>query len=112
PINPAWQRTDHPTLVRRYGRPAYDMVQRTDQVEQQMYQELRQRSSSAGVQRSDSAASYGSGSGLGVTTGGAGYGVTTGGGAGYGVSSSSFSQIPLGGIQDFSAEGIPPHDSS
>lgn len=67
-INPNWQRTDKTSLVRRYGRPAYDIVQRTDQVEQQMYQELRQRSSSGGIQRSASAASYGSGSGVGINS--------------------------------------------
>ena len=69
-VNPTWQRTDQTNLVRRYGRPAYDIVQRTDQVEQQMYQELRQRSSSGGIQRSDSAASYASGSGAGMSSAG------------------------------------------
>jgi hypothetical protein len=69
-VNPHWQKTDKSSLVRRYGRPAYDIVERTDQVEQQMYNELRQRSSSGGVQRSVSSASYGSGSGIGVNGGG------------------------------------------
>jgi hypothetical protein len=69
-VNPNWQRTDKTALVRGYGRPAYDIVQRTDQAEQQMYQELRQQSGSGGIQRSDSAASYGSGSGIAVNTGG------------------------------------------
>lgn len=63
-VNPSWQRTDQSNLVRLYGRPAYELIQRTDQVEQQMYQELRHRNGSGGVQRSDSAASYGSGAGL------------------------------------------------
>ena len=63
-VNPSWQRTDQSNLVRLYGRPAYELVQRTDQAEQQMYQELRHRNSSGGVQRSESGASYGSGAGL------------------------------------------------
>jgi hypothetical protein len=70
-FSPAWQRTDQPTLVRRYGHPAYDIVQKTDQVEQQMYQELRQRNSSGNIQRSPSAGSYASGSGI---AGGGGHG--------------------------------------
>lgn len=74
-VNPSWQRTDQSNLVRLYGRPAYELVQRTDQVEQQMYQELRHRNSSGGVQRSESAASYGSGAGLaGHSTGFGGHG--------------------------------------
>jgi len=96
-LNPNWQRTDKTTLVRRYGRPAYDIVQRTDQVEQQMYQELRQRSSNSGIQRSDSAASYGSGSGVIINSGG---------GGGFVDSTASFSTIPHGDIQTFSAESI------
>lgn len=63
-VNPFWQKTDQSTLMRRYGRPAYEIVHKTDQVEEQMYNELRQRSSSAGPQRSASSASYGSGAGL------------------------------------------------
>jgi len=87
------QRTDKTSLVRRYGRPAYDIVQRTDQVEQQMYQELRQRSSSGGIQRSDSAASYGSASGIAVNTGG-----------GFGGSAGSYSS--LGDIQSHHQGGF------
>ena len=82
-LNPNWQRTDTANLVRRYGRPAYDIVQRTDQTEQQMYQELRQRNSSGGVQRSESAASYGSGSGIGANS------------AGFGVNSGSYTKISI-----------------
>ena len=63
-VNPFWQKTDQSTLMRRYGRPAYEIVHKTDQVEEQMYNELRQRTSSAGIQRSSSSASYGSGAGL------------------------------------------------
>lgn len=75
-VNPSWQRTDQSNLVRLYGRPAYEIVQRSDQIEQQMYQELRHRNGSGGVQRSESAASYGSGAGLAGHHGG--YGTHTG----------------------------------
>ena len=95
-INPSWQRTDKTTLVRRYGRPAYDIVQRTDQVEQQMYQELRQRNSSGGAQRSGSAASYTSASG------GAGGNPDL-----YTGHHGSFSSIPLGDMRILNPEGIP-----
>lgn len=70
-VNPSWQRTDRSGLATRYGGPAVDIIQKTDQVEQQMYQELRQRSSSGGIQRSHSTASYGSGSGIAASGGGA-----------------------------------------
>jgi len=60
-VNPYWQKTDQSTLLRRYGRPAYEIVHQSQEVEQQMYRELRQRSSSADVVRSTSSASYGSG---------------------------------------------------
>lgn len=86
-VNSTWQRTDKETLFRRFGRPAADIVQKTDQVEQQMYQELRQRSMSGGVQRSHSAASYGSGSG--VAHGGAGGFLTT---------NASLGSFPVGNI--------------
>jgi hypothetical protein len=95
-INPSWQRTDKTTLVRRYGRPAYDIVQRTDQVEQQMYQELRQRNSISGSQRPGSAASYTSASG-----GVAGHG------GGFAAHHGSFSSIPLGDMKILNPEGIP-----
>ncbi|UJR10461.1 hypothetical protein I4U23_014665 [Adineta vaga] len=65
-VNPFWQKTDQPTLMRRYGRPAFEIVHKSEEVEQQMYSELRQRESSASVLRSASAASYGSGSGIGL----------------------------------------------
>jgi hypothetical protein len=60
-----------------------------------MYQELRQQSSSGGIQRSDSAASYGSGSGIGAHS------------AGFGVHTTSFSSNLHGDIQNFNQEGIP-----
>jgi hypothetical protein len=66
-VNPFWQKTDQSALMRRYGRPAYEIVHKTDQVEQQMYNELRQNTD--GIQRSTSSASYGSGSGIGVAGG-------------------------------------------
>lgn len=65
-VNPFWQKTDQPTLMRRYGRPAFEIVHKSEEVEQQMYSELRQRESSGSVLRSASAASYGSGSGVGT----------------------------------------------
>jgi hypothetical protein len=89
-VNPFWQKTDQPTLMRRYGRPAYGIVKKADEVEQEMYRELRQRSSSGGIQRSSSQASYASGSGMAASGGG-----------------ESFSSIPLGDIQNFNPEGIP-----
>jgi hypothetical protein len=98
-LHPEWQITDKNALVRRYGRPAYDIVQRTDQVEQQMYQELRQRSSSAGVQRSASAASYGSGSGAAVS-----------GGGGFVGNAGSYSS--LGDMQNLNQEGFNYHAST
>ena len=94
-VNSSWQRTDQSSLVNRYGRPAYDIVQKTDQVEQQMYHELRQRSSSGGIQRSGSAASYTSGSGGGIS------------GAGISAGDGSFSSIHLGDIQNLNPEGLP-----
>lgn len=104
-VNPNWQRTDQSSLVRRYGRPAYDIVQRTDQVEQQMYQELRQRSSSGGIQRSASAASYGSGSGVGINSS-AGFA----GGAGFASGAGSYSS--LGEIQTITQESAHYQSSS
>ncbi|CAF3482738.1 unnamed protein product [Rotaria socialis] len=86
-VNPTWQRTDKAALVRRFGRTAFDIVQKTDQVEQKMYQELRQRSSSGGVQRSYSTASYGSGSGI-----------ENGNAGGFSVNNASFSSFPIGNI--------------
>ncbi len=68
-VNPFWQKTDQSTLVRRYGRPAYEIVHKSKEVEQQMYSELRQRASSS-VARSASTVSYASGSGIGINTGG------------------------------------------
>ncbi|CAF0721692.1 unnamed protein product [Rotaria sordida] len=56
-INPSWQRTDKATLLHRFGRPAYDIVQQTDQIEQQILQ------GTLGVQRTHSMANYGAGSG-------------------------------------------------
>ena len=98
-INNTWQRTDKSTLVRRYGRPAYDIVQKTDQVEQQMYQELRQRNGNDAFQRPGSSASYGSGSGV-------------GGHPGYAASTGSYSSIPLGDLKHFNPEGIPHQGSA
>ena len=72
-VNPFWQKTDQSTLMRRYGRPAYEIVHKTDQVEQQMYTELRQ-SGNVDIQRSASSASYGSGSGVGMNVAGGGFG--------------------------------------
>lgn len=92
-INNTWQRTDKSTLVRRYGRPAYDIVQKTDQVEQQMYQELRQRNGSDGMQRPGSSASYASGSGVGAHPG-------------YAASSGSYSSIHHGDLKHFNPEGM------
>lgn len=66
-VNPCWQKTDQSTLMRRYGRPAFEIVHKSEEVEQQMYNELRQRSSSTGIVRSSSTASYASGSGLGIS---------------------------------------------
>jgi hypothetical protein len=100
-INPSWQRTDRTNLVRRYGRPAYDIVQRTDQVEQQMYQELRQRSSSGGMQRSDSAASYGSDSGAGIHNEG-----------GFAASNGSFSSGHFADTQNADQQGGTSYQSS
>ena len=28
-VNPYWQKTDQSTLIRRYGRPAYEIVQKS-----------------------------------------------------------------------------------
>jgi hypothetical protein len=56
--------------MRRYGRPAYQIVNQSIEVEQQMYNEIRQRTSSGGVVRSSSAASFGSNSGIGAGGGG------------------------------------------
>ena len=92
-VNPTWQRTDRTSLVQRYGRPAQDIVQRTDQVEQQMYQELRQRTSSGGIQRSTSGASYGSGLGVGGTVN-------------YNVTSSSFTTNTIDDFQNFNSGNI------
>lgn len=97
-VNPSWQRTDQSNLVRLYGRPAYEIVQRSDQIEQQMYQELRHRNSSGGVQRSESAASYGSGAGL------------AGHHAGYGVHTGSYSTTHLGNIHNVNTEVISHQD--
>ncbi|CAF0827197.1 unnamed protein product [Rotaria sp. Silwood1] len=69
-VNPCWQKTDQSTLMRRYGRPAFEIVHKSEEVEQQMYHELRQRASTSGIVRSTSTASYGSGSGIGVSGGG------------------------------------------
>jgi hypothetical protein len=69
-VNPFWQKTDQPALMRRYGRPAFEIVHKSQEVEQQMYNELRQRTSSGGLIRSASTVSYGSGSGVGVVDGG------------------------------------------
>jgi len=65
-VNPCWQKTDQSSLVQRYGRPAYEIVHKGEEVEQQMYREIRQRASSGGVVRSSSTASYGSTSGVGL----------------------------------------------
>ena len=65
-VNPFWQKTDQSSLVRRYGRPAVQIVNQSQEVEQQMYNEIRQRTSSGGVVRSSSTASFGSSSGIGV----------------------------------------------
>lgn len=92
-VNSSWQKTDQSGLLNRYGQSALDIVQGTNRVEQQMYQEIRQRSSSGGgggVQRSVSSASFGSGAGAGIARGGA-----------------SFSSIPLGQLNNFNPEGFP-----
>ncbi|CAF2010830.1 unnamed protein product [Rotaria magnacalcarata] len=65
-VNPSWQKTDQSALMRRYGRPAFEIVHKSEEVEQQMYNELRQRTSSTGIVRSSSTASYASGSGIGA----------------------------------------------
>lgn len=57
-VNPCWQKTDQSSLIRRYGRPAYQIVHQGEEVEQQMYRELRHRASSGEVIRSASSASY------------------------------------------------------
>lgn len=62
-VNPFWQKTDQSSLMRRYGRSAYQIVNQSKEVEQQMYNEIRQRTSSGGVIRSASSASFGSGAG-------------------------------------------------
>jgi hypothetical protein len=87
-VNSSWQKTDPSALVNRYGRPAFDIVQQTNQVEQQMYRELRQRTISGGVQRSGSAASFGSGPGIGIGPRGA-----------------SFSSIPFDNMNNFNQHG-------
>jgi hypothetical protein len=69
-LNPYWQKTDQSSLIRRYGRPAYEIVHKSKEVEQQMYNELRQRSSSGVDVRSTSTVSYASGSGIGIGDGG------------------------------------------
>ena len=92
-VNSSWQKTDQSGLLNRYGQSALDIVQGTNRVEQQMYQEIRQRASSGGgggVQRSVSSASFGSGAGAGIARGGA-----------------SFSSIPLGQLNNFNPEGFP-----
>ncbi|CAF1391151.1 unnamed protein product [Rotaria sordida] len=66
-VNPCWQKTDQSTLMRRYGRPAFEIVHKSEEVEQQMYHELRQRASTSGIIRSASTVSYGSGSGIGIS---------------------------------------------
>lgn len=63
-VNPNWQKTDQSALMRRYGRSAYQIVNQSKEVEQQMYNEIRQRTSSGGVIRSASSASCGSGAGV------------------------------------------------
>ncbi|CAF3540053.1 unnamed protein product [Rotaria socialis] len=65
-VNPSWQKTDQSALMRRYGRPAFEIVHKSEEIEQQMYNELRQRTSSTGIVRSSSTASYASGSGIGA----------------------------------------------
>lgn len=62
-VNPFWQKTDQSSLMRRYGRSAYQIVNQSKEVEQQMYNEIRHRTSSGGVIRSSSNASFGSGAG-------------------------------------------------
>ena len=69
-VNPFWQKTDQSTLMRRYGRPAFEIVHKSDEVEQQLYNELRQRTSSDSIVRSASAASYRSSFGIGINGGG------------------------------------------
>ncbi len=69
-VNPNWIKTDQSSLVRRYGRPAYEIVHKSEEVEQQMYNEIRQRTSSEGIARSASSASYASGSGIEISGGG------------------------------------------
>ena len=92
-VSSTWQKTDKVTLTNHYGRSAYDIVTQSDQIEQQMYRELRQQSSGAGIQRSYSGASYKSGSGVAANSGG-----------GFPASSESFSSIPHGNIQNFNIE--------
>jgi hypothetical protein len=73
-VNPNWIKTDQSSLVRRYGRSAYDIVHKSEEVEQQMYSEIRHRTSSDGIARSTSSASYASGSGIDINGGGGGGG--------------------------------------
>jgi len=92
-VNSSWQRTNPSSLVNQYGATAGDIVQKTGQVEQQMFQELRQRTSSGGsggVYRSGSSATF-----------------SSGGSYQLGPRGHSFSSIPLGEINPLNPEGIP-----
>ena len=72
-VNSSWQRTDQSALFNRYGQSAASIVQKTQQVEQQMYQELRQSASSGDFQRSSSFATFSSGNGAGYGAAGRSY---------------------------------------
>lgn len=88
-VNPSWRRTDQSTLANCYGPAATDIVHKTDQVEQQMFQELRRGGSVGNFQRSSSAATF-----------------VSSGNAQLGPRGRSFSSIPPGGIDPACLEMI------
>ena len=91
-VNSNWQSTNQSALVNQYIRPAVGIIQKTNCVEQEIFQELPPRNIGGGgtFQRSFSAASFGPGGGSGIARGGP-----------------SFSSIPLGDLNNFNPEGIP-----
>ncbi|CAF1479220.1 unnamed protein product, partial [Didymodactylos carnosus] len=83
-VNPFWQKTDPPNLLRRYGRPAFDIVDKTNQVQGlQMYSN---GDGGVGIHRSNSAASHVSGL----------------------QRNGSFGSIPMGDIRNLPPEGFGP----
>jgi len=65
-VNPHWQRTDQSSLMRRYGRPAHEIVNQSREVEQQMYNEINHQPHNVGMVQSASNVSFEAGPGLGV----------------------------------------------